>query len=149
MFAPQPVHKPAVFFLRAITHDWSDDYCVKILRQLRAVAAPNTQLIVIDNAIAYACGESDQSHDILGKVVRPTAPSPLLPNWGAANSTTYLGDIHVSILPILLWFVIDLSFLADVEFSQWERANRTPVCQAVQRERVEARKGSCGRFQFP
>lgn len=99
MFAPQPVRNAAVFFLRAITHDWSDDYCVKFLSQLRAAATPQTQLIVIDNVIPYACADSEQTLDVPGASnIRPTAPSPLLSNFGAAGLMTYLADIAVSLL---------------------------------------------------
>ncbi|KAI0798589.1 O-methyltransferase [Irpex lacteus] len=94
MFAPQPVRNAAVFFLRAITHDWSDDYCVKFLSQLRAAATPQTQLIVIDNVIPYACADSEQTLDVPGASnIRPTAPPPLLSNFGAAGLMTYLADI--------------------------------------------------------
>ncbi|KAI0755412.1 O-methyltransferase [Irpex lacteus] len=94
IFKPQPVRDAAVFFLRAISHDWSDDYCVKFLTQLREAATPNTQLIVIDNVIPYACADSGPAIDIPGaSSIRPTAPPPLLPNFGAGGIMTYLGDI--------------------------------------------------------
>lgn len=98
MFEPQLVREPVVFFLRAITHDWSDEYCVKLLRQLRDAAAPSTQLIVIDNIISYACGDPETSHEIPGIDFRPATPSPLLPNFGAAGLQSYLGDIMVHIV---------------------------------------------------
>ncbi|KAI0087132.1 S-adenosyl-L-methionine-dependent methyltransferase [Irpex rosettiformis] len=96
IFAPQPIRGAAVFIVRAIVHDWSDDYCVKFLSQLRAAATPSTQLIVIDNVIPYACADSQPSldSDVPGAAnVRPTAPAPLLPNFGAASLLTYLADI--------------------------------------------------------
>lgn len=99
IFKPQPVRDAAVFFLRAISHDWSDDYCVKFLSHLRAAATPNTQLIVIDNVIPYACADSGSGPalDIPGASnIRPTAPPPLLPNFGAGGIMTYLADIAVS-----------------------------------------------------
>ncbi|TFY69031.1 hypothetical protein EVG20_g3321 [Dentipellis fragilis] len=71
----QPV-KHADVFVRGILHDWADQYCVKILRSLRA-AAPNTRLLVVDQLVSYACKDED-ANDIPG--VAP--PAPLLPNWG-------------------------------------------------------------------
>ncbi|KAI0088859.1 S-adenosyl-L-methionine-dependent methyltransferase [Irpex rosettiformis] len=97
MFGPQPIHNAAAFFLRAIIHDWSDDYSIKILSQLRAAATPDTRLIVIDSVIPYACGDHDLSSNIEGaKNVRPSAPAPLLPNYGVANLMTYLMDMHMT-----------------------------------------------------
>ncbi|KAI0795374.1 S-adenosyl-L-methionine-dependent methyltransferase [Irpex lacteus] len=94
IFSPQPVQNASVFIVRAIMHDWSDDYCVKILSHLRAAATPHTQLMVIDSILPYACRNDEQSLDIPGaKDCQPVAPAPLLPNYGAASLMTYLIDI--------------------------------------------------------
>ncbi|KAI0697896.1 S-adenosyl-L-methionine-dependent methyltransferase [Cytidiella melzeri] len=93
-FDPQPVREPAVFFMRMILHDWSDEYCLKILRQLRAAAGPHTKLIVSDNVLGYACEETDSVKDIPGGAWNP-APAPLLPNYGSAAAFPYLADIHM------------------------------------------------------
>ncbi|KAI0084838.1 S-adenosyl-L-methionine-dependent methyltransferase [Irpex rosettiformis] len=96
IFSPQPVKNAAVFVVRAITHDWSDEYCIKFLKQLRAAATSNTQLVVIDNVIAYACPDSQETLDIPGAAqVRPVSPTPLLPNFGTASAMTYLLDISL------------------------------------------------------
>ncbi|KAI0795363.1 S-adenosyl-L-methionine-dependent methyltransferase [Irpex lacteus] len=96
IFSPQPVRNAAVFLVRAITHDWSDEYCVKFLTQLRAAATPSTQLVVVDNVISYACLDSQETLNIPGvKEVRPTAPKPLLPNFGTASAMTYLLDVSL------------------------------------------------------
>lgn len=97
IFSPQPVQNAGVFIVRAIMHDWSDDYCVKILSHLRAAATPRTQLMVIDSILPYACSNDEQPLDIPGaKDSQPMAPAPLLPNYGAASLMTYLIDIGVS-----------------------------------------------------
>lgn len=82
-----------------VLHDWSDEYCLKILRHLRASAGPNTQLVVTDNVVATACEELDVIKDIPGGAL-PPAPAPLLPNYGSAGILSYLSDIHVG-LPCL------------------------------------------------
>ena len=69
---------------------------MKILGNLRAAATPTTQLVVIDNVIPYACNDTQQSIDVPGASdIRPIAPPPLLPNFGAASLMTYLGDLTV------------------------------------------------------
>ena len=93
-----------MFIVRAIVHDWSDDYCVKFLSQLRAAATPTTQLIVIDNVIPYACVDSPTLEIEGAANVRPPAPAPLLPNFGAASLVTYLADIAVN-TSILLTYI--------------------------------------------
>ncbi|PAV21555.1 S-adenosyl-L-methionine-dependent methyltransferase [Pyrrhoderma noxium] len=89
-FEPQPrLHQaPDVFLLRQITHDWSDKYCIKILRNLRDIASPTTMLVVIDSIMKYACNTSVKEKFVLD--VKP--PPPLLPNMGGANILSYTVD---------------------------------------------------------
>ncbi|KAI0049516.1 S-adenosyl-L-methionine-dependent methyltransferase [Auriscalpium vulgare] len=89
-FDPQPVTTAAVFLIRMILHDWSDDYCVKILRHLRAAATADTRLVVVDQIMSYACDE-DTVKDIPG-AVHPPPPAPLLPNLGHASLISYYTD---------------------------------------------------------
>ncbi|KAA1468517.1 O-methyltransferase [Dentipellis sp. KUC8613] len=89
----QPVRNADVFIIRAILHDWADDYCIKILRNLREAATPTTHLLIIDNIISYACKE-EPAKDIPG-VEKPLPPAPLLPNWGQAGVAPYLSDIQM------------------------------------------------------
>ncbi|KAJ7513135.1 S-adenosyl-L-methionine-dependent methyltransferase [Mycena galericulata] len=92
-FTPQPVRKVSVFLLRMILHDWSNDYCVKILRQLRAAADNSTKLLIIDNIISYACNEA-LTKDIHGAERLP-APVPLLPNFGQTSVVAYCTDLNM------------------------------------------------------
>ena len=73
-------------------HDWSDEDCVKILRHLREAAAPETQLVIVDSVIAYACPEP--MTQIPGAVGMPV-PAPLLPNAGYARAIEYQTDMSV------------------------------------------------------
>jgi hypothetical protein len=93
-FSPQPVHGPAVFMMRCILHDWSDDYCVKILRYLRDAASSKTQLVIVDNIVSYACPLPEKTYHIPG-IVQNSFPSPLLPNHGVANAFSYFADMQV------------------------------------------------------
>ncbi|KAJ3527088.1 hypothetical protein NM688_g8174 [Phlebia brevispora] len=93
-FTPQPVKAPAVFLLRMVLHDWSDKYASLILKQLRGAAGPDTQLLVVDNTIEYACEDTTSARDIPGAVV-PLPPAPLLANKGAAGALPYFADLHM------------------------------------------------------
>lgn len=93
-FAEQPVQQPAIFFMRFIMHDWADENCKKILGHLRVAAGPDTQLVIVDNIMSYACPDTDTT--ILDNTV-PRPPAPLLANKGGANVVPYLGDIQASL----------------------------------------------------
>ncbi|EKM58628.1 uncharacterized protein PHACADRAFT_253095 [Phanerochaete carnosa HHB-10118-sp] len=93
-FAPQPVRNASVFLLRNIMHDWSDKYCLHILRHLRDAAAPNTRLLVVDSLILYACEDDDSVKGIPG-AERSVPPKPLLPNMGHVATVPYHGDIQM------------------------------------------------------
>jgi hypothetical protein len=93
-FTPQPVKDADAFLVRMVMHDFPDKHCITILRNLRDAAKPSTQLVVIDNIMAYACEEPGVD-DIPGAVVS-IPPAPLLANMGQANLIPYLMDVEVS-----------------------------------------------------
>ncbi|KZV76728.1 S-adenosyl-L-methionine-dependent methyltransferase [Peniophora sp. CONT] len=95
-FSPQTVKDADVFLMRMIMHDYLDKDCLTILRHLRAAAMPSTQLVIVDNIMAYACPES-AVHEIPGAALSPP-PAPLLRNFGGANSTSYLMDVEMMAL---------------------------------------------------
>lgn len=95
-FEPQPVKGAAVYLLQQVLHDWSEVYCVKILRHLRAAAGPGSQLVVVDCIIPYACDDPEDIKQIPGAVL-PVPPPPLLRNLGAANALQYMSDISVRV----------------------------------------------------
>ena len=81
--------------MRCIIHDWADEYAIKILRQLRNAAGPDTKLMVIDSIISHACPTPESTKHIAG-VAQDPLPKPLLPNRGAANGMGVLTDMQVS-----------------------------------------------------
>lgn len=75
--------------IKQVLHNWSDDYIIKILHQLREAAKKDTVLLIIDNVIPYVCrlpGVDDTSY---------AAPEPLLPNFGPLNNAAYTLDMKV------------------------------------------------------
>lgn len=93
-FTSQPVKNADVFLIRMILHDWPNAECVTILRHLREAAKPSTQLVIVDNIMAYACKDAIIS-DIPGAADTPHPQEPLLPNMGAANMMSYLTDVQM------------------------------------------------------
>lgn len=47
-YAPQPVKHAAVYFLRMIMHDYSDAYCLRILRRIVPSMAPTSRIVIMD-----------------------------------------------------------------------------------------------------
>ncbi|KAI1212599.1 S-adenosyl-L-methionine-dependent methyltransferase [Annulohypoxylon truncatum] len=50
-FTPQPVKGAAVYFLRWILHNWSDEYAVRILRNIGQAMSEKSRLIIHDYCI--------------------------------------------------------------------------------------------------
>ncbi|THG99674.1 hypothetical protein EW026_g2708 [Hermanssonia centrifuga] len=71
-----------------------DEHAIKILCRLRAAAGPDTQLVVIDSILSFACPENDIVKNIPG-AAGPLPPPPLLPNLGYAGVPSYLSDISM------------------------------------------------------
>ncbi|GJJ06647.1 hypothetical protein Clacol_000841 [Clathrus columnatus] len=72
---------------------FEDEYCIKILTQLRKAASPNTKLLSMDTIIQHACHDNSGFTDYITGAMPDEAPSPLLANWGAVNPMAYCIDI--------------------------------------------------------
>ncbi|KAJ7167796.1 O-methyltransferase [Mycena filopes] len=96
-FDPQPVKNPSIFMLRHIVHNWPDDRVVDILRHLRDAAESSTRLVIIEKILAVAAPADTCEDDIQG-AARPTARSPLLPNWGVGTAGFYYFDLTMHIM---------------------------------------------------
>ncbi|KAJ7455082.1 S-adenosyl-L-methionine-dependent methyltransferase [Mycena latifolia] len=95
-FAPQPTRKVSVFLAQMILHDWSDEYCLKILRLLHAAADKSTKLLIVDNIVEYACNETSTKN--IPGAEKALPPAPLLPNMGHANTVAYYSDFTMMTL---------------------------------------------------
>ncbi|KAF9462317.1 S-adenosyl-L-methionine-dependent methyltransferase [Collybia nuda] len=98
-FKSQPQTNASVFFMKQIFHDWSDQYCLKFLKQLRAAATPKTTLLLMESVMPFACHDpSADSNDGVPGAVPKEAPAPLLANYGAVNEMGYNADIDMFLL---------------------------------------------------
>jgi len=130
-FEKQPIQAPAVFFVRTICHDWSDDLLVNILGNLRAAAGENTKLIIAEYIIPYACPKSVTVQDPDSIEVDSQVPLPLLSNLGKAGFNAYFIDMtmqalvnaqertlphHIDILRKSGWRVVDVNRIENSHF---------------------------------
>ena len=86
----------AVYYLRMIMHDWSDNYCVTILKHLREAASPDSKLLIVDDIMEFSCKDSDMTFATLPGRTEACPPYPLLPNNGHGNAIKYITDLQVS-----------------------------------------------------
>jgi hypothetical protein len=72
-------------------HDWPDEYCLTILKHLRAAAGPKTQLVIVE-MVMPSVSEEPATREIPGAEL-PAPPQPLLRSH--ASTQVYLYDIMV------------------------------------------------------
>ena len=92
-FKPQPAwqEEVSVFLLSKILHDWSDEYCLTILKHLCAAAGPRTQLVIVELAM-QSVSEEPAAREIEGAEL-PAPPQPLLRSH--ASTQVYFSDMLV------------------------------------------------------
>ncbi|KAG6848863.1 hypothetical protein H0H93_013351 [Arthromyces matolae] len=83
-FTPQPVKGAAVYFLRVVIHDWSDDYAKKILKQLRDAASDSSKLVLFDT-VAQCLSLPSIGDDLR---LRQSIRNNILPNLRSLETRT-------------------------------------------------------------
>lgn len=56
-FTPQPVEAARAYHIRACLHDWSDDVCLSILKNIVPVMAKDSVLLIAENIVPHDPGE--------------------------------------------------------------------------------------------
>nr|BBL33419.1 putative methyltransferase [Lachnum palmae] len=84
-FQANPVEGADVYWLRGILHDWSDDYCVEILSNIRDQMGENSRILICDQVMntTYGCEEI------------PGAPKPLPANYGYYTRFMHTRDLSL------------------------------------------------------
>ncbi|KAI0261382.1 S-adenosyl-L-methionine-dependent methyltransferase [Gloeopeniophorella convolvens] len=90
-FQPQAIQGASVYLLRFIIHDWSDEHCITILKNLRRVALPTTRLLIFEHVMPHVC-------TMPGDPSSP--PPPLLGNLGMGLGG-FLTALDLEMLAIL------------------------------------------------
>ncbi|KAI1823254.1 S-adenosyl-L-methionine-dependent methyltransferase [Xylaria intraflava] len=88
-FRENPIRDAEIYWLRYITHDWSDEACITILTQIQKAMGPKSRLLIADQVMNTTLGCNE---------LRP-APEPLLPNYG--NYVRYSHQSDLAMMTIL------------------------------------------------
>ncbi|KAL4915849.1 S-adenosyl-L-methionine-dependent methyltransferase [Aspergillus aurantiobrunneus] len=87
-FNENPVKGAEVYWLRNVMHDWSDDYCVKILSALRDSMNERSRLIICDQVMNTTVGCEEIE----------CAPKPLPANYGYFTRYSHQRDLAMMTL---------------------------------------------------
>ncbi|RYP22781.1 hypothetical protein DL765_001490 [Monosporascus sp. GIB2] len=82
-FDPNPVPDAEVYWLRYILHDWSDDYCVRILGAIKSAMGPRSRILICDQVMNTTVGCAEL----------PPAPAPLPANFGYHKRYSHQRDL--------------------------------------------------------
>ncbi|KAI0087631.1 S-adenosyl-L-methionine-dependent methyltransferase [Irpex rosettiformis] len=88
-FEESPVPGCDVYFMKSIMHDWNDERCITILKNIRKVMRPDSKVLFNEYLLRPAIPHSMSSSAI------DIAPAPLLSNGGVGRSRLYGLDIVV------------------------------------------------------
>ncbi|KAM5543341.1 hypothetical protein V8D89_003215 [Ganoderma adspersum] len=106
-FQPNPRMGPnTLYWFRFIMHDWTDSYCIKILRAVRDVCHPTSRILICDcvvpeappagwatNGVKFSYEDTLKSIDNDAPYAPIEAPYPLPKNFGFATKATYRTDM--------------------------------------------------------
>ncbi|RYP38827.1 hypothetical protein DL767_002431 [Monosporascus sp. MG133] len=84
-FEENPIKEADVYWLRYIIHDWSDDYCIQILKSIKASMGPRSRILICDQVMNTTAGCDE---------LEP-APAPLPANYGYFTRYSHTRDLCV------------------------------------------------------
>ncbi|KAF3912593.1 O-demethylpuromycin-O-methyltransferase [Arthrobotrys entomopaga] len=84
-FQENPTKGADIYWMRYILHDWADDYCIKILKGIKAGMGPNSKLLICDQVMNTTNGDPQ---------LEP-APSLLPANYGYAARYSHVRDLEL------------------------------------------------------
>ncbi|KAE8146903.1 S-adenosyl-L-methionine-dependent methyltransferase [Aspergillus avenaceus] len=84
-FDVNPIKGAAVYWLRGILHDWSDEYCVEILKAIKPSMGPKSKILLCDMVMNTTFGSPEIS----------SAPFPLPANYGYHTRYCHGRDLAV------------------------------------------------------
>ncbi|KAK1217854.1 hypothetical protein PQX77_019474 [Marasmius sp. AFHP31] len=91
-FETLPATDQDVYYLRNIIHNWPDAEALKIMTTVRAAMGKNSRLLIHDYVLSHV-KQTPLEHTQV-----ETAPSPLLPNFGAGGIRSYNQDLTMLIM---------------------------------------------------
>jgi hypothetical protein len=87
-----------VFLLKAVLHDWSELYNVKILIHLRNAATPDTVLLILDNVMPSAQARSDINVQTISNTQGLDPPNLLSTGFCSVTNKAWTLDGTVSVI---------------------------------------------------
>ncbi|TCD71000.1 hypothetical protein EIP91_000498 [Steccherinum ochraceum] len=93
LFSEQPAKDVALFFVRLVLHNWPDDKCIAILKNLRAAAQPDTRLLILEVLLSSAVPSQSAPASLEGQGVAVKPPAPLLLNAGNQGVLLHMYDM--------------------------------------------------------
>ncbi|KNZ74282.1 Sterigmatocystin 8-O-methyltransferase [Termitomyces sp. J132] len=112
--ADSPIEGCDVYYLKNIIHDWPDNECIQILRNIRAVLKPGACILIHEYVLQHA------NHTDASSSTFTNAPEPMLPNYGIGRIRQYNCDIAMMVIhngkERTLDNFIDIASKADLQF---------------------------------
>ncbi|KAG6916945.1 hypothetical protein DXG01_004632 [Tephrocybe rancida] len=108
-FVDSPIEGCDVYYLKNILHDWPDNECITILRNIRAVLKPSGRVLIrrilfhrmigigMLKCYDYILQHAHRTGDVSGSGF-VEAPEPLLPNYGEGRIRQYNLDMLLMVI---------------------------------------------------
>ncbi|KAH0584812.1 hypothetical protein H2248_008091 [Termitomyces sp. 'cryptogamus'] len=121
-FVESPIEGCDVYYLKHILLHWSDEKCVRILRNIRAVLKPSACILLHDYVLQHTNRDDTRTPQADSALTLKEAPEPLLPNYGAGHVRQYNLDIAAMVLlngrERTIEEFVDIAGKADLRFAK-------------------------------